>query len=70
MGEPPDRLIGAGASKVGISTVRKVATIQASYWGCMYPKGSLNSLNHAQQALADYVQGLRKCFGEIEFTVY
>ncbi|WEW56248.1 Histone deacetylase hda1 [Emydomyces testavorans] len=38
MGEPPDRLIGAGASKAGVTTVRKVAMIQSRYWQCMYPK--------------------------------
>ncbi|EEP79153.1 histone deacetylase clr3 [Uncinocarpus reesii 1704] len=39
MGEPPDRLIGAGASNAGVSTVRQVAMIQSKYWRCMYPKG-------------------------------
>ncbi|PGH36252.1 histone deacetylase 6/10 [[Emmonsia] crescens] len=39
MGEPPDRLYAASASRPAVHTVKRVAMIQAAYWKCMYPKG-------------------------------
>lgn len=38
MGEPPDRLLISSPSTSAVETVRRVKTIQAQYWHCMYPK--------------------------------
>ncbi|KAK2789579.1 Histone deacetylase hda1 [Emmonsiellopsis sp. PD_33] len=38
MGEPPDRLYSASASRPAVHTVKRVAMIQSAYWKCMYPK--------------------------------
>ncbi|PGH05703.1 hypothetical protein AJ79_06719 [Helicocarpus griseus UAMH5409] len=43
MGEPPDRLGAASASRPAVHTVKRVAQIQAAYWKCMYPKGPLGT---------------------------
>ncbi|PGH21333.1 hypothetical protein AJ80_03384 [Polytolypa hystricis UAMH7299] len=48
MGEPPDRLFASSASRAAVSTVRKVAMIQAEHWRCMYPKGPSESFKGAR----------------------
>ncbi|EEH17458.2 hypothetical protein PABG_00021 [Paracoccidioides brasiliensis Pb03] len=41
MGEPPDRLYSASASRPAVHTVKRVAMIQSAYWKSIYPKGCM-----------------------------
>ncbi|KAJ6155880.1 histone deacetylase [Penicillium chermesinum] len=40
MGEPPDRLLACSPSEAAVDTVRRVKSIQAHHWHCMFPKPS------------------------------